>query len=237
MDVFAYSGERTLPEQVASIRSFIRHAGRPNRFTVVSDGTLTERSIRLLNSIDPVVSVEQAASWMPKGLSPEVYPYLTNHVTGRQLALIMSLPVAGPAFYVDSDILFFRGASDLLNLISAGVPALYQLDCRLSADDRLFRNAEEKGMPVNTGCLLLFQKLDWSLGLERFLELKGEPDFFTNQTITHLTMHRNAALPLDPDKYVLQLDDQFVYRDHHAGRQVALRHYINPVRHKFWTAL
>ena len=38
-DVFAYSGENTLPEQVASIRSFLANAGRPKQFTVVSDGT------------------------------------------------------------------------------------------------------------------------------------------------------------------------------------------------------
>src|SRR5438046_8047865 len=37
LDVFAYSGENTLPEQVASIRSFLAHAGRPKQFTVVSD--------------------------------------------------------------------------------------------------------------------------------------------------------------------------------------------------------
>ena len=61
------------------------------------------------------------------------------------------------------------------------------------------------------------QKLDWSLGIERFLQLNGAPNFFTNQTITHLVMHANGASPLDPAKYVLQLDDQTVYRDRYAG--------------------
>ncbi|MGA9607717.1 MAG: hypothetical protein WBR21_11940, partial [Rouxiella badensis] len=48
LDVFSYSGEATLPEQILSIRSFVRHAGRPGRFVVVSDGTHTRRSIDLL---------------------------------------------------------------------------------------------------------------------------------------------------------------------------------------------
>ena len=55
--------------------------------------------------------------------------------------------------------------------------------------------------------------------------------------MTHLTMHTNCALPLDDRKYVLQLDDQFVYPDRYAGRDLALRHYVNPVRHKFWTTI
>ncbi|MDP9253702.1 MAG: hypothetical protein M3O66_01985, partial [Verrucomicrobiota bacterium] len=88
-----------------------------------------------------------------------------------------------------------------------------------------------------TGVLLLLKKLDWSLSINRFLELEGEPNFFTNQTMTHLAMHKNGARPLDPAKYVLQLDDQFVFSDRYAGAALALRHYVNPIRHKFWTTL
>jgi len=39
IDVFAYSNEAMLPEQIASVRSFLKYAGRPNNFTIVSDGT------------------------------------------------------------------------------------------------------------------------------------------------------------------------------------------------------
>ena len=237
-NVFAYSGESTLPEQVASIRSFLKHVGRPKRFTVVSDGTLSGRSRGILKSLDSVISVSDSAEWLPKDLPTKICPYLATHPTGKQLALIMSLPVDGPTLYVDSDVLFFPGAKDLIRLVdSGGAPAFYLADCRLSADERLFRGDAEKARPVNTGVLLLFEKLNWALAVRRFLELQGSPDFFTNQTMTHLTMHANSASPLDNRKYVLQLDDQFVYRDRYAGRDVALRHYVNPVRHKFWTTL
>ena len=238
LNVFAYSGESALPEQVASIRSFLKHVGRPNRFTVVSDGTLSGRSRDILMSLDPAISVSGSAQWLPKDIPTKIYPYLTTHPTGKQLALIMSLPVDGPTLYIDSDVLFFPGAIDLIRLAeSGGAPAFYLADCRLSGDERLFRSAEEKTHPVNTGVLLLFEKLDWALGVRRFLELQGLPDFFTNQTMTHLTMHANGASPFDEKKYVLQLDDQFVYPDRYASRELALRHYVNPVRHKFWTTL
>ena len=84
---------------------------------------------------------------------------------------------------------------------------------------------------------MLFQKLDWSLGLERLEMLTGEPNFFTTQTATHLCLHASDAVALDPKKYVLQVDDQFVYRDRYAGSAIAMRHYVNPVRHKLWAAL
>jgi hypothetical protein len=99
------------------------------------------------------------------------------------------------------------------------------------------RSESEKSHPVNIGTLLFRRPLDWTLSMNRFLELGGEPNFFTGQTMTHLTMHANEAQPFDRAKYVLQLDDQFVYADCYAGRQLVLRHYVAPVRHKFWTSL
>lgn len=238
LEVFSYSGEAMLPEQVASIRSFLRHVGRPAMFNVVSDGSYSEASKRLLHEIDPCVTLREASDWIPKDLPQDIYPYLRNHPTGRQLALIMSLPVDAPVLYCDSDVLFFEGAGDLhAQSETRGIPALYLADCRFSGDDRILRDPAEASDPVNTGFLLLFQKLDWSLSVQRFLEMRGAPIFFTNQTMTHLTMHVNGAAPFDSRKYVLQLDDQFIYPDRYAIPQIALRHYVNPVRHKFWTSL
>jgi hypothetical protein len=236
-DVFSYSGESTLPEQVASIRSLLRYAGRPKSFTVVSDGSYSESSIRLLELVDPCVAV-RGASHPAAGLPKRLQKYLTAHPTGKQLALIMSLPLDGPALYIDSDVLFFRDAFDLIaRAQERDLPAYYLADCQFSGDARLLRDEDEQKNPVNTGVLFLFKKLDWAPGINRFLDLEGEPNFFTNQTITHLVMHANRARSFDPAKYLLQLDDQCVYPDRYAGPDLALRHYVNPVRHKFWGSL
>jgi hypothetical protein len=238
LDVFAYSGESALPEQVASIRSFLQHAGRPKSFTVISDGSYSQRSVRLLQHVDATVSVQSSSQPVPADWPERFRDYLSTHSTGKQLALIMSLPKNGPALYVDSDVLFFPSAVDLIaRARDTSVPAYYLADCQFSGDSRLLRDSGEKAAPANTGVLLLFGKLDWSLGVNRFLGLEQEPGFFTNQTITHLTMRENGAQPFDPVKYILQLDDQFVYGDRYAGSALALRHYVNPVRHKFWTSL
>jgi hypothetical protein len=237
-DVFAYSGEDALPEQVASIRSFLTYAGRPKQFVVVSDGSYTSASIELLEKIDHAVRVQRTPPPLPQGLPNTVQSYLTTHPTGKQLALLMSLPVNGPTLYTDSDVLFFPRACELTDLSrSQSVSALYLADYQFSGDERLIRNPSERQNPANTGFIFLFRKLDWSRGLERLQMLTGAPNFFTNQTVTHLSMHANGAVAFDPGKFVLQVDDQFIYRDRYAGSSIAIRHYVNPVRHKFWTVL
>ena len=236
--VYAYSSEAAMPEQVRSIRSFLQHVGRPIGFHVVSAGSHSAASRQLLRQIDPIVSVEDSGAELPADLPGKFQRYLTTHPYGKQLALIMSLPRTNePVLYADSDILFFSGARDLVHRVAeAQVAALYLPDCHgLSADPRLFRAEGEERNPANTGLLLLFQKLDWSLGIARFEEMAGDPIMFTNQTIVHLVLHANGARPLDARKYVLQLDDQTIYPDRYASPELALRHYVNPVRHKFWT--
>jgi hypothetical protein len=236
-DAFAYSSDEMLPEQVASIRSFLRYVGRPKSFIVVSDGSHSDKSIRLLEDVDASVSVAPTSK-PPAGLPEKFERYLLQHQTGKQLALIMSLPRDGAALYIDSDVRFFPAAADLAERGQAkDVSAYYLADCQFAGDPRLLRDSTEQKDPVNTGVLFLFKKLDWSLSISRFLELEGQPNFFTNQTMAHLTMHANGARPFDPARYVLQLDDQFVFADRHANSSLALRHYVNPVRHKFWTSL
>lgn len=236
LHVFSYSNEEMLPEQVASIRSLLRYAGRPEKFTVVSDGSHSEESFRLLQKIDPCVAVARAKG---TGIeSPDRYgSYLQNHPTGKQLGLIMTLPREGPSLYIDADVLFFPGAGDLAGLVTDSNPVRYLADCQFSGDERLIRDPAEMGEPVNTGVLFLRAKPDWALSIARFMEIPGDPTFFTNQTMTHLAMHQSGARPLDPARYVLQLDDQFEFADRHASPNLVLRHYVNPVRHKFWNSL
>jgi hypothetical protein len=143
IDVFAYSNEAMVAEQIASIRSFLRYVGRPNQFTVISDGTHSAQSIRLLRHIDSSVRVRGSVPPSPD-LPDDFRAYLTNHATGKQLALIMSLPRSAPALYVDADVRFFPGSATLLNDIAEqGGPARYLADCAFFGDARLL--ASETG--------------------------------------------------------------------------------------------
>jgi hypothetical protein len=235
-DLCSYSGAAMLPEQVASIRSFLRHAGRPRRFTVYSDGSHSAREQELLRRLDRSVEVAPVPK-LAIDVTGSIAAYLDEHPTGRQLRLMMSLPIERPTFYVDSDVLFFAGAANIDALLATSALALYLRDCQLSADERVLRSADEYEEPVNIGMIFFREKLEWSLALQRLRELHGEPNFHTNQTVTHLVLHANRAAALDPEKFVLRLDDQFMHRDRYARPEIAARHYVNPVRHKFWAAL
>lgn len=238
LDVCSYSGAAMLPEQVVSIRSLLRNAGRPRRFTVFSDGTHSARARDLLCRIDSCVQVGDVAQPQAADLTPQMRAYFETHPTGLQLAMMMTLAIAEPTLYADSDVLFFPGAENIERLLQdRDAPARYLADCHVSADERLFRDASEQANPVNTGLLFFRRRLDWSVALERLRDLNGAPTFFTNQTLTQFVMHANGAEPLDDRAFVLQLDDQFIHRDLHAQSRIVARHYVNPVRHKFWTAL
>jgi hypothetical protein len=237
IDVFSYSGQQRLAEQVVSIRSFLKYAGRPTRFVVVSDGSHSDTALELLRAVDDCVSLEVPPASPPQ-TAESLANYLNNHPTGKQLALLVSLPRERPALYLDSDVRFFPAAHELSDyLVERSTTAYYLLDCGFAGDERLLNSAEEKSRPVNIGALLIFRSLDWSGSFDRFAQRGVAPTFFTGQTLTHLAMHANGARPFDPAKFVVQLDDQFVYGDHHAAADLVLRHYVNPVRHKLWTSL
>lgn len=233
--VYALSCERDLPEQVASLRSFIRYAGIPERFTIISDGSYTENSCKLLEGIHPCVEVVLLEKLKRTDLPQSVYDYAAQHAMGRKLLALLSIPVNQTTIYTDSDILFFPGASDLVNLANSGnTVSRYLPDCACKMDERVIYDEVEKLNSVNGGFIVFKEPLDWSLALERLSKLEELNHYFTEQTLVHLTMHYNRAKPLCSKRYVLSVEDQFIYPDKYAGKEIALRHYVNDVRHKLW---
>ncbi|MEH2436504.1 MAG: hypothetical protein V7K25_20045 [Nostoc sp.] len=235
VSVYTFSCERDLPEQVASIRSFIRHVGIPDTFTVVSDGSYTESSCNLLCRVHPCIKVIPLQNFQRTDLPQCVHDYAQLHPLGKKLSALMSIPVNGATIYTDSDILFFAGAIDLIDLSKSDDKySLYLPDCSISLDERIIYDDSEKSNPVNGGFIFFRHEFDWSFAIERLANLQEAPTYFTEQTIVHLTMHHNHGKPICSNKYVLNVEDQFIYSDKSASKKIALRHYVNDVRHKFW---
>lgn len=235
IEAYAFSCERDLPEQVMSIRSFIKYAGIPNRFVVVSDGSLTPNSCGVLKSIHPSVEVISYQDVMKTSLPACVVGYAETKPLGKKLAVEMSLPVNGTTLLTDADVLFFQGTSILRKCLSCPeARAWYLPDTIPSLDERLLRCNSEYERPVNAGFMMLKQPLEWNTAVERLAELDDAPHYFTEQTMVHIAMHRTHARPLDAAKFVLKIDDQFSFYDKYAGKGIALRHYVSTIRHKFW---
>ena len=233
--VYALSCERDLPEQVASLRSFIRHVGVPDKFTIMSDGSYTDQSIQLLQSVHQCVDVQLLTKFQRDDLPQSVHEYAAQQAMGKKLAALMSIPIDGATLYTDSDILFFQGASDLVDLANSKDTHTYYLpDCKNSLDKRLIYEDIEMQNPINAGFILFKKSLDWNESVKRLSNLEEFPNYFSEQTIVNLTIKRNHGVALARERYIMNVDDQFMYPDKFATKQIAMRHYVSDIRHKFW---
>jgi hypothetical protein len=236
--VYALSCERDLPEQVASLRSFLRHVGIPKAFTIMSDGSYTEESIKLLHRVHPCVDVQLLTKFQRDDLPQSVYEYASQQAMGKKLAALMSIPIEESTLYTDSDILFFQGASDLAGLAASGDLDTYYLpDCKNSLDKRLIYEDIEQQNPINAGFILFKKALDWNESVQRLTNLQESGNYFSEQTIVNLTIKRNHGNALSSEKYIMNVDDQFIYPDKFATKQIAMRHYVSDIRHKFWQSV
>jgi hypothetical protein len=235
--VYTFSSEAHLPEQVASIRSLLRHLGAPRQIVVVSDGSHRPASAKLLERIHPAVSVLHHREVLRNDLPAAVRRYASHSPMGVKLGLEVSMPVSGPTMYVDADVLFFPRIFELGRDVSDddGRPRYLQ-DFGFFLDKRLLQDEGEAAQPVNAGFLMLSKPLQWDPALERLERLSEEPSFLTEQTLVHLAMQDSDGRPLPPDRYVLRVDDSPEWRDRYAGPAIALRHYCYdpPTQRKLW---
>ena len=233
--VYALSCERDLPEQVASLRSFLRYVGIPTAFTIMSDGSYTQESIQLLQRIHPCVDVQPLTKFQRDDLPPSVYEYASQQAMGKKLAALMSIPIDGATLYTDSDILFFQGASHLADLATAKDEYTYYLpDCKNSLDLRLIYEDIEQQEPINAGFILFKKALDWDETVQRLTKLQEPPNYFSEQTIVNLTIKRNHGVAFPKDKYIMSVEDQFIYPDRFVNKHIVMRHYVSDVRYKLW---
>jgi hypothetical protein len=237
LHVVCFSSEQDVPELVASVRSFLTRAGVPSQLTIISDGSHSARSRDLLRALHECVDVVDWRSLLRPDLPRALLDYSRMSWRGKKVAVLASLSVERPVLYTDSDVLFFGSAVELRCLEGeGGTEPRYLRDAPgdVFLDRDLLVDASEQCQGVNSGVIFLPHQLDWSPALHRLAKRRWKPRTFTGQTIVHLTLHKAGARPFDPRRYVVATDDRDATDDLHAGPDVVLRHYVTPVRHKFW---
>jgi hypothetical protein len=234
LEVFAFSSEHDLPEQVACLRSFLEHVGEPKEFTIVSDGSHSRESAEVLRSVHGCVSVVSWDQLINPDLPREVWAYADHSWQGKKLAMSVSLPRDRPVLYCDSDILFFPGASELREP-GTGSRCLLDVGARPYLDDRLLHDKREAKPGINSGFYFHSRGLDFGPALER-IEGLTEWRTFTEQTVVHLALRQAGARPLDRARYVMANADGSKLDDRYVRPDTVLRHYTTRVRHKFWLA-
>lgn len=234
--VVAFSSARDLPEQVASLRSFLRFAGVPRSYTIASDGSHSLAQRDLLRQMGEFVDVVDWNVYARQDLPPAVYRYADVNPMGKKLAVIASLP-SQPTLYVDSDVLFFPGALDpAVEDVLAARRSTYQTQgWNVGYIDSLL--PDTTGHPVNAGFITVAKPLDWSDAFARLPESPRPEDLYLEQTLVHIAMRQAGASPLPIREFPLHNNDQFLYRDAHDPHRTVLRHYVSITRPKFWLAL
>jgi len=242
LHVLSFSCERDLPEQVASVRSFLAHVGVPTELTIVSDGSHAQDSRDLLEAIHPSIKVFDWRSVARPGLPQALWDYAEVSWRGKKHLVLVSLPVDRPLLYTDADILFFAGAAELRELPGeAGAGPRHLLDCEGEGpflDVSMLMNHREEAEGINSGFMFIPKPLDWTPALVRMEQrLRSGRATFTGQTVVHLTLHGAGARSFDRSRYVVAIHDRALVEDPYAGPATVLRHYVMPVRHKFWITL
>src|SRR5687767_3055815 len=95
--LYSFSGNSSLYDQILSIRSFLHHVGVPEKWTIFSDGTLTDKNCKLLQEFDFVLVRREAEKWA--GLS----------WMEKKFRCYSSVMIKKTSIFLDSDILFFPG--------------------------------------------------------------------------------------------------------------------------------
>ena len=228
--IVSYSGEKFLNDQLYSIFSFFWNVGYPLKWSIFDDGTYTTKSIELLKSIPNLNFIKYNKQDMPLQ-----YPFEENP-TLKKIFLYKTVIIDTTTIFVDSDILFFDTFLDF-------IPVLQKLnwflpDERYGYFDPSFVKSFPFDMyPCNSGVLIFNTVPPWQEIVDYIDEqLKSNGIMiWTEQTAFHkLTRGYEVMLPLDPRYFIVSGTDSFKISMDFDYANIALRHFVGPVRHKMW---
>jgi hypothetical protein len=240
--VFSLCHRGAIPEQKLSILSFLRHVGTPARWSIVSDGSISESQAESLCFIHPSIEVLDWRTFLCEE-NKDCFERLSKcTVFAKKFALMSNLPDQESVVYVDTDILFFEGAQhfrELLNNLDG--KSYYQKDLPGCLDPSFLTKTELEKPPLNAGFVIQGKRLDWSVPIARLKTALSRLTAFQTivdlgmleQSASHLAHYLAGSIPLG-EEYALQVSDRFDQEDRFSGPNFVMRHYVRPVRHKMW---
>jgi hypothetical protein len=249
MEVASFSSCNDFFEQLLSILSFVRHVGRPIKWTLYSDGSHTPRQIEQLeNDFDFIViksinflellSIEELCKDVIKPYHKYLLDYANAHAFGKRLFYYLNHPINSPTLFIDSDILFYEKAAvfDLLINEKPRASGWFMPDVGWGCLDSRYKALnDEQVYQINAGFMFLLEEFkNISGGLDFYKLLNNKYEYFSEQTIIHTILKDNKFMPLTPKTFILDTGDQFDFRYLKTPNEMAVRHYTSPVRHKMW---
>jgi hypothetical protein len=250
MEVASFSSFNDYQEQLLSILSFVRYVGIPIKWTLYSDGSHSQEQIEQLEHSFDFLKVVKGINWSEiqslKGLCKEdlepyenyLIDYAKKFPLGKKLFYYLNHVIENPTLFIDSDILFYEHAN-VLELILTEKPQAkgwFMPDVGWGCLDSRYKVTNtEQVYQVNSGFIFAnaaFEHLKESL--EFFKTYDFTYEYFSEQTVYHHLLKDNEYMPLTPKIFILDSADQFDFSYLFTPKQMAVRHYTGPVRHKMW---
>ena len=150
--------------------------------------------------------------------------------------LYLNTNIERPTLFIDSDIVFYKKASVLRQIMVEHYHGWFLPDYDWGCLDSRYKAVQSpQPYQVNSGMLLMNKNLTYlKEGMEFFIRLGTSYEYFTEQSVIHILLIANAFMPFDPRIFILNPSDQFDFSYLYKTDEMAIRHYTSTVRHKMW---
>ena len=238
-DFLSFSCTYDVEEQVLSILSLLKWYGQPANWYIYSDGTHTEADKKLLQSLGAFVKIRewnQNISRINHPLQDSLFAYAKVAALGKRLLCYITHPMERTTIFLDSDIIFYKHIKSSLEAIKHSSRNWFLPDGVWGTmDSRFLKRQTHEGMyQSNGGFTVLNPGFNWDKAIEFISTLNNQFEYFSEQTAMHVAGQSAGAYPLDPRKFIMHSQDQFLFSTLLDKSAVAIRHYTSPVRHKIW---
>lgn len=237
----------TPPENVQdavwAARSFFAHLPKDMGFVLVVNGELDNATAEAVDTRFPGIIRLPVGDFRDKTRLPgNVGKFVDNNPLGHKLSMILLLQKRFNIVFCDFDVLAFNPMPELCEAIDAQGPPLYIQDvAELTADSTLLERIKALGYgyaDTLNGGFHFIPRESLSLNLADDLLAPGgynEKSWHTDQTLLAALMTKAGARPLPKARYVVSTDRQFFFEEDIPYDQIAVRHFIGPVRHLMYS--
>jgi hypothetical protein len=233
-DIISFSGKNELEEQALSIASYLFHVGLPQKWTIYSDGSHTQNDIDCLEKLFPFVKVKPWNQNPSLAENQLLNNYLKTCHLSKKLHAILGHRYERQTIYTDSDIVFYKNASAYFNscILNDHFWFLPETNWGSLKNENLSEAADM--FVLNSGLLILNHTFDFNHVFTYLESLNNNFHYFSEQSAFNYSFKKQKACVLDPRKFIVDTEDQFDFGMSFEADEMAVRHFVNPVRHKMW---
>jgi hypothetical protein len=211
---------------------------------IVVDGELSTVKVENIKVLFPGVTLIQTRTLLEelRPIAPNVVELGECNPVGRKLAITLYIQQKYNTILSDADILCFGEMPEVYQaIINCGSGLYIQEFAGLNADSKLLKRVQSLGYDyaptLNSGFLYIpVQSFQIEMVEELLSAEEHDPtSWFVEQTIFAVLMQQAHAKPLARSRYVVSTQRQFYFEKDVDYDQIALRHFVTPVRHLMYS--